>query len=130
MAGAAAAGGDNRRWWIIGGVLITLFTAAIVALGVYLQSGQIRHEVRTYEIVDDQSATVSFEIYRPAHTAVVCRVQAVALNFATVGTLDVAIPADANDGARTVREDVTIRTTTRANTATVTKCVPQGERSG
>lgn len=119
----------HRRWWVIGGLLITLFTAAIVALGIYLNTGRIHWEDRAYEIVDDQTATLTFEIYRPAHTAVVCRVRAIALDFSTVGTLDVTIPADAAGGERTVREDVTVRTTTRANTVTVGACVPEGERS-
>ena len=120
---------STRRWWIIGGTLVTLFTAAVIALGVYLNAGKIHWEVRTYEVVDDTTATISFEIYRPADTAVVCRARAIALDFSVVGTVDVTIPAAAADGARTVREDVTIRTTTRANTATISNCVPEGSRS-
>lgn len=120
---------STRRWWIIGGTLITLFSAAIIALGVYLQSGQIRHTVTRYVVVDDQTVTVSFVVHRPADTAVVCRVRAIALDFATVGTVDVEISADAADGARDVAQEVTLRTTTRANTGTVSKCVPAGARS-
>ena len=120
---------STRRWWIIGGTLVTLFSAFVIALGVYLQSGQVRHTVIRYEVVDDQTVTVSFVVHRPADTAVVCRVRAIALDFATVGTLDVEIPADAADGAGDVAREVTLRTTTRANTGTVSKCVPQGARS-
>lgn len=120
---------SNRKWWIIGGVLITLFSALIVTYGVYLQSGQIRHTVTRYEVVDDQTVTVSFVVHRPPDTAVVCRVRAIAIDFSTVGTLDVEIPADAAGGARDVAQEVTLRTTTRANTGTVSKCVPEGNRS-
>jgi len=120
---------STRRWWIIGGTLITLFSAVIIAFGVYLQTGQVRHTVTRYEIVDDQTVTVSFVVHRPADTAVVCRVRAIALDFSTVGTLDVQIPAEAADGASDVGQEVTLRTTTRANTGTVSKCVPQGARS-
>lgn len=119
----------QRKWWIIGGILITALSAAVIAIGIYYTRGQIHHEVRTYEIVDDQTATLSFEVYRPADTAVVCRARAIALDFANVGTVDVTIPADASGGARNVIQDVTIRTTTRANTATISKCVPEGTRS-
>ena len=121
--------GTQRMWWIIGGILITALSAVVIAIGIYYTRGQIHHEVRTYEIVDDQTATLQFEIYRPANTAVVCRARAIALDFANVGTVDVTIPAEANGGARNVIQDVTIRTTTRANTATISKCVPEGSRS-
>ena len=120
---------NERKWWIIGGILIAALSAVVIAIGVYYTSGQIHHEVRTYEIVDDQTAVLQFEVYRPANTAVVCRARAIALDFANVGTVDVTIPADANGGARNVIQDVTIRTTTRANTATISKCVPEGSRS-
>lgn len=120
---------SNRRWWIIGGGLIALFTAAVVAFSLYLNAGKVHWTVQRYAVVDDQTATVAFEVFRPADTAVVCRAQAIAIDFATVGTKDVTIPADAAGGARTVYEEVTIRTTTRANTATVSACVPEGARS-
>ena len=120
---------SNRRWWIIGTVLITAFTAAIVALGIYLQRDQVRFEVFSYEVVDDQTTTVTFDVHRPQDTEVVCRATAIALDFATVGTVDVPIAADAAGGAGSLRTSVTIRTTTRANTGTITDCVLAGPRS-
>ena len=119
----------NRRWWIIGGGLIALFTAIVVAFSLYLSAGAVHWTVKTYAVVDDQSATVTFEVFRPAHTAVVCRAQAIALDFAVVGVKDVTIPADAAGGARTVVDETTIRTTTRANTVTISNCVQEGARS-
>lgn len=119
----------NRRWVVIGGVLITVFTAAVIALGVYLQMDRVRWTVTSYEVVDDRTVEVGFDIRRPADTAVVCRVQALAIDFATVGATDVTIPADAGGGAKTVHEDVVVRTTTRANTGTVQNCVIEGARS-
>lgn len=119
----------TRRWWVVGGSLVVLFTAAVVALGVYLNSGKVHVDVIAYAVVDDTTATVTFEVYRPADTAVVCRARAIAFDFSTVGTKDVTIAADARDGARAVRADVTIRTTTRANTATIANCVLEGARS-
>jgi hypothetical protein len=120
---------SNRRWVVIGGVLITAFTASIIALGVYLQSDQVRWTVTSYEVVDDRSVEVGFDVQRPADTAVVCRVRAIALDFSTVGAVDVTIPAEEAGGAETVRQDVTVRTTTRANTGTVQNCVIEGARS-
>jgi hypothetical protein len=119
----------SRRWAVIGGVLVTAFTALIVALGLYLQQDRVQATVTSYEVVDDRTVEVGFDVRRPADTAVVCRVRAVSVDFATVGTVDVTIPADAADGARTVHEDVTVRTTTRANTGTVSNCVVEGARS-
>lgn len=119
----------NRRWVIIGGVLITAFTALVIALGVYLQQDRVRWTVTSYRVVDDRTVEVGFDIRRPADTAVVCRVQALAIDFGTVGASDVTIPADADNGAKTVHRDVTVRTTTRANTGTVANCVPEGARS-
>ena len=119
----------SRRWAVIGGVLVTAFTALIVALGLYLQQDRVQATITSYEVVDDRTVEVGFDVRRPADTAVVCRVRAVSVDFATVGTVDVTIPADAADGARTVHEDVTVRTTTRANTGTVSNCVVEGARS-
>ena len=119
----------SRRWAVIGGVLVTAFTALIVALGLYLQQDRVQATVTSYEVVDDRTVEVGFDVRRPADTAVVCRVRAVSVDFATVGTVDVTIPADAADGARTVHEDVTVRTTTRATTGTVSNCVVEGARS-
>ena len=120
---------SNRRWVVIGAVLITAFTAAVIALGVYLQTDRVRWTVTSYEVVDDRTVEVGFDIRRPAGTAVVCRVQALAIDFATVGATDVTIPADAAEGAKTVHQDVVVRTTTRANTGTVQNCVVEGVRS-
>ena len=119
----------SRRWAVIGGVLVTAFTALIVALGLSLQQDRVQATVTSYEVVDDRTVEVGFDVRRPADTAVVCRVRAVSVDFATVGTVDVTIPADAADGARTVHEDVTVRTTTRATTGTVSNCVVEGARS-
>jgi hypothetical protein len=119
----------SRRWVVIGTVLITAFTALIVALGVYLQQDRVTATVTNYRVVDDRTVEVGFDVRRSAGTAVVCRVQAISIDFAAVGTLDVRIPADEADGARTVHRDVMVRTTTRANTGTVQNCVVEGERS-
>ena len=120
---------SNRRWVVIGGVLITAFTALVIALGVYFQHERVRWTVTGYDVVDDRTVEVEFDIRRPADTAVVCRVQALAIDFATVGSIDVTIPADAADGAKSVHQAVTVRTTTRANTGTVGNCVVEGARS-
>jgi hypothetical protein len=120
---------SSRRWAVIGAVLITAFTASIIALGVYLQQDRVRWTVTRYQVVDDQTVEVAFEVQRPADTAVVCRVRAIALDFSTVGSVDVTIPADEADGAETVAQDVTVRTTTRANTGTVQNCVIEGPRT-
>lgn len=120
---------DTRRWTIIGGVLITAFTAVIIALGVYLQRDQVRWTVTDYAVVDDRTVTVGFDVQRPENTAVVCRVRAIAVDFSAVGATDVTIPADEAGGAASVRREVTIRTTTRANTGTVQNCVVEGARS-
>lgn len=114
---------NNRRWWIIGGLLITIFSALIIALGVYLNQDKVRWTMTGYQVVDDQTVTVAFDVHRPAGAPVVCRVRALADDFAVVGTIDVTIPADRDGGAATVRENVTIRTTTRAITGSVFNCV-------
>ena len=119
----------DRRWPLIGGVLVTAFTALIIGFGVYLQQDRVRWTVTSYEVVDDRTVDIGFDVHRPADIAVVCRVRAISLDFATVGALDVMIPADEAAGAGTVHRDVTVRTTTRANTGTVANCVVEGERS-
>jgi hypothetical protein len=119
-----------RRWVVLGTVLVTVFTALIIALGIYLQQDRVRWTVTSYEVLDDRTVTVAFDVRRPADTGVVCRVRAIGLDFATVGTVDVPIAADEDGGSEVVRREVTVRTTTRANTGTVANCVVEGDRSG
>ncbi|MCU1539042.1 MAG: TetR family transcriptional regulator, partial [Humibacillus sp.] len=55
----------------------------------------------------------------PGGTALTCTVEALARDFAPVGTSTVAVPASADE---TTTESVTLRTTSRAVTGQVKTC--------
>ena len=58
-----------------------------------------------YNVMDDQSVRVTFELNRPADKTTTCTIQALARDFATVGSIDVAFPPPpAGSGALTTTE--------------------------
>ena len=76
-----------------------------------------------YKVLDDQSVRVTFQLNRPADKTTTCTIQALARDFSTVGSLDVAYPPPpAGSGALTTTETVTLRTTSRAVTGEVKTC--------
>jgi hypothetical protein len=76
-----------------------------------------------YKVLDDQSVRVTFELNRPADKPTTCTIQALARDFATVGSIDVTYPPPpAGTGSLTTTETVTLRTTSRAVTGEVKTC--------
>lgn len=107
------------RWWVIGTIGVGLGVAWAIWWGLSATVGLPSFQTVGYKVVDDQSVRVTFSVHSPDGAAVTCRVQALARDFSTVGTLDVPIPASADaDSQRTV----TVRTTTRAVTGEVRTC--------
>lgn len=117
---AAQAPARNRAvWWVVGIVGCGLGVALAVWIGLADTVGQVTWNDVGYEVVDDRTVTVSFDVHRPAGTPVTCTVRALDKRFGTVGTVEVAIPAGPGTA---VNRTVEIRTTTRAVTGTVKLC--------
>ncbi|MGE9808202.1 MULTISPECIES: DUF4307 domain-containing protein [unclassified Janibacter] len=111
---------STRRWWVIGTVLVALAVAYTVWAGLAATRDHIVWTDLSYDVVDEQTVTVAFDVTRPEGTALTCTVRAQDQGFGTVGTLEVDIPAA---GARTVHREVTVRTSSRAVTGHVKTCV-------
>ncbi len=107
------------KWWAIGIVGCTLGVAAAVWLGLSGTLGKVTWNDTRYQVVDDRTVEVGFDVHRDPGTKVVCVVRALDKGYGTVGSLEVAIPATEE---RSVHREVTIRTTTRAVTGLVKSC--------
>ncbi len=111
---------DRRRtWWVVGVVGVGVGVALAVWLGLANTLGAVTWTDTGYRVVDDRTVTVTFDVHRPPGTAVTCTVRALDSRFGTVGTVEVDVPAGPE---RSVSEQVTVRTTTRAVTGTVQRC--------
>lgn len=111
---------EHRRWWLLGGALVTVAVTLISWYAVAITRDHVSYEVVSYRVVDDASVRVTFEVHRPRPEAATCEVRAIGADFATVGSLQVRIPAG---GADSVRRSEVVRTTSRAVTGTVRTCL-------
>jgi Domain of unknown function (DUF4307) len=107
------------RWWVVGVIGCGIGVALAVWLGLANSVGRVTWVDTGYEVVDERSVRVEFDVHRPPGRAVECRVQALDTTFGVVGVLDVAVPASA---ARSVHREVVVRTTSRAVTGVVDTC--------
>jgi len=111
----------SRRWWVIGSIGVAAMTAVVVWFAWSATAGRVSWQTRSYEVVDASNVTVSFDVHRPAGMAVTCRLKALNQRFATVGSVDVLIPAGEQ---RSLTQEGNIRTTSVAVTGTVERCKP------
>ena len=106
-------------WWVVGAVGIALGVAMSIWWGLSATVGRPTFQTVSYKVVDDRSVRVDFEVTSPGGKALTCTVQALAQDFSTVGTVQVAVPASSRE--RSERQ-VTLRTTSRAVTGEVRTC--------
>lgn len=112
-------GGPSRRfWWVAGTALVTLAVAVTVWFGYLGTKGVVTSTVVGFTR-EPQLVTMTFDVDRPAGTVVTCHVKALDADYATVGSVDVEVPASEE---RSTRQTVEVRTTTQAVTATVEDC--------
>jgi hypothetical protein len=107
------------RWWVIGTVGILAGVALATWWGLSATLGQPSWQTLGYKVVSDGEVRVDFEVHRPGGRALTCTVEALARDFAPVGTSRVEVPASADE---TTTESVTLRTTSRAVTGQVKTC--------
>ena len=107
------------KWWVIGTVGILAGVALSIWWGLSATLGQPSWQTLGYKVVSDQQVRVDFEVHRPGGAAITCTVEALARDFAPVGTSRVRIPASTEE---TTTRSVTLRTTSRAVTGQVRTC--------
>ena len=108
------------KWWVIGSIGIALGVALAVWFGLSATVGLPTWQVTGYKVVDNDSVRVDFEVYSPGGKDLICTVQALAGDFAVVGSTDVPVDLAGADSTRT---SVVLRTTSRAVTGDVKTCV-------
>ncbi|MDQ2782997.1 DUF4307 domain-containing protein [Lapillicoccus sp.] len=112
---------DHRHRWTITGAVVGV--AAAVLIGWWTlrnESARITATTVSYQVLDNASVAVTFDVTRPPGQPVTCTVQAIDGHFTVVGTADIVIPPQ---GERTVHQQLTVRTTNRAVTGVVQDCV-------
>lgn len=107
------------KWWVIGIVGCTLGSALAIWLGLANSVGRVTFTDTGYEVVDDRSVRVEFDVHRSPGEAVTCRVRALDQGFGVVGVVEVAVPATQE---RSIHQQAVVRTTSRAVTGVVESC--------
>ena len=102
---------------VLTAALIAVLTAG--AFWAYQRSteGQVSSTLLSYEVVDDRTVTVTFEVHKDAQQRVRCRVEALGDDGGAVGVQDVRLGPDADS-----RVTSTITTTARAYAGVIRGC--------
>ena len=109
----------TAKWWVIGVVGCLIGVGLAIWFGLSATLGQPSWTDLGYKVVDNRTVDVMYDVQRPAGAEVSCVLQALDKGFATVGTLEVTIPAGKSS---TVRKTSRVQTTTRAVTGMVKIC--------
>jgi hypothetical protein len=106
-------------------VAIVVALAAAVALTAWFAIEQYRRspaqaDIVSFHVTDAEELSVDFQVSMPPGTTAVCTVQALASNFAQVGSLEVPVGPHES---RTARYSVTVRTARLADSAVIEQCI-------
>jgi hypothetical protein len=96
-----------------------LGSAMAVWWGLASTVGRPNWTLMGYHVIDDRSVDVTYVVSRPTGHDVTCTIKALDKGFATVGLIEVQVPAS---GTSSVKRTTTIRTTQRAVTGVVKSC--------
>jgi hypothetical protein len=107
------------KWWAVATIGILLGSAMAVWWGLASTVGRPSWTVMGYHVIDDRRVEVTYVVSRPAGQDVTCMLHALDKRFATVGLVEVQVPAS---GTSSVKRTTTIRTTQRAVTGVVKSC--------
>ena len=109
----------KRLWWVIGGVLVTIAVALSIWFGLSSTDRAVTTTDIGFERPSSKEIVMVFDVTRPTGTAVSCTVTAMDGEYARVGTVEHTVPAA---DERTTRVRASVRTTTKAVTATAQDC--------
>ena len=111
--------GRRRLPWIIAGAVALLLVGAFSWMTVAQSMGSVDADDLGFELVDEHSVNVSFQVTGVQGKDVVCAVEALDEEFGVVGWKIVEIPAgDSQSQARSV----TVPTVAEATTGLVNTC--------
>lgn len=110
---------SKRTPWIIGGVIALIIVIAFSWMTVSQSINTVDADDLGFEVVDEHSVTVNFQIAGKQGTDVVCAVEALDEEFGVVGWKIVEIPAA--DG-HIQQLSATVPTVTLATTGLVNAC--------
>ena len=77
------------KWWAVGVIGCGLAVIAIVWIALASNAGRITSTTVSYQVVDNRSVVVDFDVTVEPGTALVCEIRAMAANFAVVGSVEV-----------------------------------------
>ncbi len=109
----------DAKWWVVATIGILLGCAIAVWWGLASTIGKPSWTVMSYHVVDDRTVDVTYLVSRPTGREVTCVITALDSSFATVGLIEVSVPAS---GESSVKRTTRVRTTTRAVTGVVQSC--------
>lgn len=109
---------DRRVGLALGAVLLALIGGVLV-FGRWWESSDLEFTVVHYEVVDDRTVTLDFDVTAPSGAPVACAIEALSPSFSTVGWRVLELPESA---VRTRSFTETILTTYRATTGRVHSC--------
>ncbi len=111
----------GSRWWgIFGGVAVALAVALLGWWTLRVGTDRITATTVAYQVIDDTSVRIGFDVSRPPRLPVTCTLRAIDGHFGVVGSADVVIAPTAD---QTTHHVATVRTVARAVTGVVQDCV-------
>jgi hypothetical protein len=109
----------RRLPWVIGIVLVVVVVAAFGWMTITQSMNSVDVDDLGYEVVDEHSVTVAFQITGSGGRDVVCALQALDEQFGVVGWKIVEIPATGSDQQRFTER---VPTVAEATTGLVNSC--------
>jgi hypothetical protein len=109
----------DAKWWVVATIGILLGCAMAVWWGLASSVGKPSWTVLGYHVIDDRTVDVSYLVERPSDREVTCVIRALDRSFATVGRIEVRVPAS---NVSSVNRTTRLRTTGRAVTGEVQSC--------
>ncbi len=110
--------GGSRKWWWIAGALILVTSLIAVWFGISATRG-ISWSPAGTRVISDREIEVRFDVTGQNDRPVRCHLVAYDIDHATVGQVDVDLPASSYRSTRYARS---VRTVTQAVTAEATHC--------
>jgi hypothetical protein len=110
------------RGWALATIGILIGCAMAVWWGLASTVGHPTWTLESYHVIDDRNVDVTYLVSRPAGRDVTCVVRALDRAFATVGLVEVQVPASEGSDGSSVRRTTRVRTTNRAVTGVVRSC--------
>ncbi|MGV1009159.1 MAG: DUF4307 domain-containing protein [Dermatophilaceae bacterium] len=108
------------KWWAIGIVVTLAFVGWLGYRELSVAGQRVTAQTLGFQVVDDRTVTIDFEVSKPPEVTVVCTLQAQDIRHAVVGSAtETVAPAD----QRSTQHKASIRTTTAAVAALVHDCV-------